>query len=131
MNGGTLNVTTNQIDIGSQGSLAGAGGVGLITVSSGGGIGGTLSTTGTGGAFVGENVPGYLNVRGDGVTQSNVTLSAGTITNNQSNATGLRLGVNQQAVIGIVNLGAVGGGGTNNGRITTPSVNRGGAAGIL
>jgi len=113
INGGTLTVQSNRVTIGSFGLT---GGIGQISVRSGG----TLATTGSAGIFVGEWFPGYLNVLGNGATQAEVNIA------NSSNL-GLQMAVNGQVGTAVLNLGTIGGGITNNGRITTNDV-LGGAA---
>ena len=114
--GGTVTTGSNRITIGSFGNPTGRG---IINVSSG-----NLNTTGAAGIYVGENVPGFLNVWGNGTTQGNVTIA------NSSNI-GLEIAVNGGAGISVLNLGRIGGGTTNNGRITTPDVNGGGGTEIF
>jgi autotransporter-associated beta strand protein len=106
--GGVVTVNTNNVTIGSFG---GSGGIGQITVNPGGTLA-TLQGAGVG-VFAGENFPGTLNVEGNGTTSSQVTIDS-------TSGNGLIVGVNGGAVNSSVNLGAVGGTTTNNGRITAP-----------
>ena len=120
VNGGTVNIQTNQLTIGSFGT-AGGGGVGLVNVNPGG----TVATTGAAGVFAGEYFPGTLNVLGNGTTQATVNISA-TATN------GLELAVQGINPSGNVNLGPVGATGiTNNGLIITNRVFNGAGVGTF
>ncbi len=120
VNGGTVNIQTNQLTIGSFGT-AGGGGVGLVNVNPGG----TVATTGAAGVFAGEYFPGTLNVLGNGTTQATVNISS-TSTN------GLELAVQGFNPSGNVNLGPVGATGiTNNGLIITNRVFNGAGVGTF
>ena len=120
VSGGTLNVANNVAggSFGSGGAASGA--LALMNVSAG-----AFNTTGNNGIYVGGGAyPGYLNVWGNGSTQGQVTVGATT-------TDGLIVGLAAPAAGSTLNLGAIGGGITNNGRITTARAVGGTAANTL
>ncbi len=116
LSGGAINVATNDISLGSFGNgSAFNNSSSLMNIT-----GGTLTTAAAASGILvgGGSGPGWFNISGNGTAQGQLVLS-------NTGGEGVQVGA---GFPGIVNLGAIGSTGiSNNGRITTPLVNGGGA----